>query len=338
MIPIKNIYYMLSYAFNELHKKGYEQLAHEEFRNIYELYAEILVQGINKQIKRGIEQIYHDHTEQISTIRGKLNITDSILPLVKQKQVICQYDEYTTNSYKNKIIKTTIHELLKTDINTKRRKKLKKLLVYFTEVDLLDKHNINWQHNYNKNNKTYQMLINICYLVITGLLQRQTRGTNKLITLDEDNMSRLYEKFILEYYKKEHPELRPRASHIPWQTDNNNMLPRMKSDTTLTKEENTLIIDAKYYKKTLQEHYQKKTIHSQNLYQIFTYVKNKKAQPGQENRNISGMILYAKTDEDEYPDNTYNLSGNTITVKTLDLNQDFMGIKKQLEQIIMEFL
>ena len=48
-------------------------------------------------------------------------------------------------------------------------------------------------------------------------------------------MCRLYEKFILEYYRKEHPEIRASASQIPWDTDDDyrEMLPVMQSDIML---------------------------------------------------------------------------------------------------------
>ena len=151
-------------------------------------------------------------------------------------------------------------------------------------------------------------------------------------------MPHLYEKFILEYYKREHKEVKAEASYISWQLDDENdlLLPTMKSDITLSDENNVLIIDAKYYKKTLQEHYSNKSVHSNNLYQIFTYVKNRDVELKEKNMKVSGMLLYAKTDEEQYPDNTYNMSGNRISVKTLDLNQDFDGIKEQLDDIVYE--
>jgi len=77
------------------------------------------------------------------------------------------------------------------------------------------------------------------------------------------------------------------------------------------------------------------TIHSHNLYQIFTYVKNMDlARSG----NISGLLLYAKTDEDIVPDNDYIIGGNRISVKTLDLNTDFSNISKQLNAIVEKML
>ena len=48
----------------------------------------------------------------------------------------------------------------------------------------------------------------------------------------------------------------------------------MQTDIHLQKENDVLIIDAKYYSHTTQSQFNKNTIHSNNLYQIFTYVKN----------------------------------------------------------------
>lgn len=339
MIPIKNIYYMLSYAFYELHKKGYEKLKTEIFDNILELFSEILILGINKQIKRGVDKNYQNHTEQLSTIRGKIDITESINPLIKHKQLVCEYDEFSTNTYMNRIIKTTIFHLLRSELSKMRKKKLKKFLLYFSDVDTLEIKSINWKIRYNRNNQTYRMLINVCYLTIRCLLQQEKKGNIKLMELDEENMSRLYEKFILEYYKREHPEVNARSSYIKWQLDDDYdlMLPVMKSDITLSQENNVLIIDAKYYKHSLQVFYDKKSIHSNNLYQIFTYVKNKEVELKDIEHNVGGMLLYAKTDEDDFPENTYSMSGNKISAKTLDLNVDFEKIKEQLDTIIEEF-
>ena len=135
-------------------------------------------------------------------------------------------------------------------------------------------------------------------------------------------MHRLYEKFILNYYKKEHPSINSSASQISWQLDDGEdyMLPRMQSDIILEYFEKVLIIDAKYYFHTTQSYYNTNTIHSGNLYQIFTYVKNKQLE--NDDFMVSGMLLYAGNDEEILPDNTYKMSSNTISVGTLDLNQD----------------
>ena len=101
----------------------------------------------------------------------------------------------------------------------------------------------------------------------------------------------------------------------------------------LSQGEKTLIIDAKYYSYSTQIQYDKHTLHSGNLYQIFTYVKNKDAELANKPHEVSGMLLYAKTDEELYPENEYRMSGNRIEVRTLNLEGDFASIKEQLDGI-----
>lgn len=341
MIRIQNIYYMLAYAFQVLNEQGYRNIATEDFENTAELCAAILARGINTQIKRGLGKEYIPRTEALSSLRGKIDITESIkTQALQRKQLVCSYDEFSVNSYMNRIIKSTVLLLLRADITKARKKELRKLLVFFDDVDVIDLYSVNWNMQYNRNNQTYRMLISICYLVVKGLLQTQSDGTTKLMDfLDEQRMHRLYEKFILEYYRKEYPQITANASQIPWQLDDDMsaMLPVMQTDIMLSHGEKTLIIDAKYYAHSTQIQYDKHTLHSGNLYQIFTYVKNKEAELADRPHEVSGMLLYAKTDEDIYPENAYRMSGNRIEVRTLNLDGDFDSIRSQLDGIAEKY-
>lgn len=338
MIKIKNIYYMLSYAFQTLNGKGYNKIASEEFENTAELFSEILIIGVSRQIKQGLVKDYIEINETTSSIRGKINITESInSQSFLKKQLNCTYDEFSLNCYLNQIIKSTMNLLLKADISHERKKKLKNLLMYFSEVDLIDLKSIDWKIRFDRNNQTYKMLLGVCYLTIEGLIQTTSKGDAKLLEfIDDQRMSRLYEKFVLNYYIKEHPEITASASQIKWQLDDFNdfMLPKMQSDVYLEYENNVLIIDTKYYSHTTQSYWDVNTVHSGNLYQIFAYVKNKESELKGKEYSVSGMLLYARTTESIQPDNDYLMSGNKISVKTLDLNKEFNVIKKQLDYIV----
>ena len=336
MIPIQNIYYMLSYAFQTLQADNYKDLATEKFHNTAELCAAILDKGIGIQLKRGLRRDYVSKSESLSTLQGKLNISESIkTQTMLKKQMICIYDEFSINTEFNQIIKSTVLLLLKANITNSRKKSLRKLLLFFSDVNEIDLHFVNWNQQYNRSNQSYQMLIGICYLVYKGLLATQSDGNTKLMDFfDEQRMCRLYEKFLLEYYRKEHPELTANASQITWQLDDteNQMLPKMQTDIMLSKNNNILIIDAKYYSHMTQQQYGIHTLHSNNLYQIFTYVKNKEFELKNCEHTVSGMLLYAQTDEDIIPNNTYHMSGNQISVYALDLK-----ISKALDDIAKNF-
>jgi 5-methylcytosine-specific restriction enzyme subunit McrC len=229
------------------------------------------------------------------------------------------------------------HAKVKTDY----KDELKKKLLYFSNVDTLDLTGVRWTTiRFQRNNQTYRMLISICQLIVEGMLITTEKGEYRLASfVDEQRMCRLYEKFILEYYNKHFPNLSVHASQIPWDLDDGirTMLPIMQTDIHLQKGNKVLIIDAKYYSHTTQVQFDKHTIHSGNLYQIFTYVKNEDYSFKDKPHEVSGMILYAKTDEEIQPDNTFMMHGNRISVKTLDLNKPFAEIAQQLNAVAKEY-
>ena len=109
----------------------------------------------------------------------------------------------------------------------------------------------------------------------------------------------------------------------------------------LTKGNTVLIIDAKYYTQTMQSHYNVRKLHSGNLYQLFTYVKNKDKDKkfGNQPHTVSGMLLYAKTDEGLQPcDEKYVMGNNMIIVRTLDLNREFNEIANNLRDIAKKYV
>lgn len=260
MIKYKNIYYMLSYAFDVLKQQGYEDVASEEFDNIADLFSKILVKGMKIQIKRGLAKEYIESKEELRTFKGKINISDSLKHMTLQnKKVICSYDELSKNSKMNQMIKTTLYYLLQSDASLKSKKEIKKILIYLSNVDIIPLSSFTWKLNFNKNNQTYKMLLSICYFVIKGMIQKTNEGNIKVLKfVDEQRMSRLYEKFILEFYKKERPDLKPAAKKINWALDDGieELLPEMKSDITLERDNKILIIDAKYYEHSMQSYYE----------------------------------------------------------------------------------
>lgn len=332
MIPIKNIYYMLSYAFSILREEKFKKVEIEEFDNIFEMLASIISKATSSLIKRGLGKNYISRIEETSLPHGKIDIAGSIKSnLINKHKLICEYDDYLPDTYLNQIIKLTMMLLIKQEINLKLKKELKVLLMYFKDVSIINYYSINWNITYNKNNQHYELLIGLSYLVLKGMLQTQSDGSIKLMNfIDEQRMSKLYEKFILEFYKKECSWMKVTSSKINWQLDNEDCdnLPSMQSDIMIENNNKILIIDAKYYSNNMQEYFDKKSIISTNLYQIFTYVKNKQYEDS--SKEVLGMLLYAKTNSEIQPDNFYIMSGNKLFIKTLDLSSEFKNIKSML--------
>lgn len=342
MIRIQNIYHMLAYAFRALHANGFERVSAESFDHTADLFAAILIKGIGGQLKQGLQREYISHEDALALPRGKIDVSSSIKQLTPLRhQLACQYDEFTENTYMNRILKTTCQILIRSnDIEKHRRSELKRLMLPLAFLEILPVSEIHWgKMRFHPGNSTYKILMNVCHLVIEGLLATQENGAFKLTKyLDDQSMCRLYERFLLEYFFKHHPDLCPSSPSIEWNLDSgsNDFLPRMYSDIVLSYEGRTLIIDAKYYGYALtrSQYANHDTLHSGNLYQIYAYVKNAdRARSGL----VSGLLLYAKTDEPITPNASYQMDGNMIRVSTLDLDSDFCCIQKQLDSIACRF-
>ncbi len=343
-IFIKNIYYMLSYAFQILKQSNYDEVSSEEFENVQDLFAAILSKGIARQLKQGLYREYITRNETLSVMRGKLDMQETLRNRIQRKQKLaCEFDELSENNLFNQILKTAIHYLLIDEgVDTERKSALKKILVFFDGIELLEPSEIPWSRlHYQQNNKNYEMLMNVCYFVLDSLLQTTEKGEYRMADFSDEHMARLYEKFILEYYQQHHTYLSEvRAGQVKWNLAGDSsesmirFLPIMQTDIMLRLKNQILIIDAKYYGKTLQQQYDKYTLHSNNIYQIFTYVKN---QDKDNTGNVAGILLYAKTDEDITPDCMFNMGGNQIGAKTLDLNKEFSLIAAQLDKLAEDF-
>ncbi len=338
-ILIKNIYYMLSYAFQTLNRSEYEDVAVEEFEDMHNLFAAILSKGIGFQLKQGLYREYLNRQENLTVMRGKINMPGTIRNRMAKKQILtCEYDELSENNLLNQVLKTTVMLLLRHgSVKSEYKDDLKKKMLFFSDVDTIEPTSIRWSSiRFQRNNQNYRMLLSICQLIIEGMLLTTDKGDYRMTTfLDEQRMCRLYEKFILEYYTKHYPKLSVSSSQIPWSLDDGigTMLPVMQSDIHLHMGNTVLIIDAKYYSHTTQTQFDKHTLHSNNLYQIFTYVKNRDYDFDKKDHKVSGMLLYAKTEEEIQPNNVYQMHGNQITVRTMDLNLPFAEIAGQLDEI-----
>jgi len=336
-ILIKNIYYMLSYAYKTLKSDGADKIAGEEFDTLHDLFAAILCIGVGSLLKRGLYRGYVTQTDQLAVLRGKIRITESInRRSLQNKRLVCEYDEFTEDTLHNRILKCAMRLLLRHGaVRDENRAALHKLALYFGSVTDILPESIRWDAiRYSQNNAHYQTLLGICRLLIEGLLQTSQSGKRKLTTwLNDDALSALYERFVRAYYQKWFPQLGANATEVKWdvplETDTQ-YLPKMRTDITLKKASRTLIIDTKCYSRTMSARFDKLTYSSANLYQILAYVTNRVATTGED---VSGMLLYAKTDEDITPDGEYTILGRKIEVRTLDLNCDWNAITKQLDGI-----
>jgi len=331
---------MMAYAFRDIHQNGQDRFASEDFDTIHDLFAEILIRGIGSQIKRGLHRDYRRRSEELATVRGRIDLTrtSAALSMVRGR-VVCEFDEYDLDTLHNRILKCVMILLIRQgSVSRERQDALRRLLPCFDSVEQVAPVSIRWsQLSFSRSSAPYRMLMGTCELVIRGLLPTEDPGANSLLSwVADEQMSSLYERFLLEYFRLHHPDLSPSAAKVQWDLDGEassgmEQLPAMYTDITLRRGGRKVIIDAKYYSESMQvSQYGKSSVRSAHIYQIHSYTKN--ADVGRDG-SVSGMLLYANTDAGLQPDLDATIQGNRIAARTLDLNLQWDALRAQLEEI-----
>lgn len=284
VIPIRNIYYMLSYAYDVLNEGDNASLAREDFDNIYDLLGKILANGSKLLIKRGFNREYVCMSDELPVLRGKIDIGDSVRKqnFIRGK-LSCEFDELSVNILFNQILKTSIEGLINyKKLDTRVKEELINISRYFQEIESVRLQKFHFSRlSYHRNNRFYRLLIDICELLYDEtIVASQKGGTVFKDFIRDRRMATLYEKFILKFYKKELPCLRVYSPIIEWEKDavfehvGESFLPIMRTDIVLQSDKTQLIIDAKYYSNALQirDVGDTKKLISSNLYQIYTYI------------------------------------------------------------------
>ena len=339
---VKNIYYMLCYSFNKdlLTQRDVSNVDSESFDNIYNLFSIILCMMIRKQIKKGMNKDYINKIEDLSTVKGKINLSETVITnsITKQK-LVCNFDEFSENNPLNQIIKTTANYLIKSNkIGNATKRELKKSMIYFNKVDIIDPSSINWKTLiFNRNNNGYKNIMVLCELILKGLIVSDEKGEKQFKEfLDETALHRIYENFIKEYFRK-HYNLNAGSRNLSLTEEAVEYIGMMKTDITLETEDRMLIIDAKFYDHILNpgRFIGSQIISMNNIYQINTYVENQLQKTG---KKVKGMLLYAQTIDEPSIDIKVPINEKEIMIKTLDLNQDWKHISGTLDNIALAFI
>lgn len=349
-IPVQNLYYLLSYAWEEKLSAGeLESIDSSSCPNLESFFAEVLTRRLAPLIHRGLDRAYIKHEELTSQPKGRIDFSASAKRQTwLQGRMHCSYDNLSRDVLHNRIIKCTLKLLYyQCRIEGKLQKKLHDQLDYFSEVQDIRVTGRSFQRiQLHRNNKAYRFILQLCELVHSSLLpEHDTQGRRKFRRIEEDAkvMPYVFENFILNFAKRNILSARSHRPVFKWIADYHSpqteaVMPKMMTDVTIEwKTGRKLILDCKYYKQAFSvrsygENKEVERLKTNNLYQVFSYLMNaRQHKDGWE--EVEGMLLYPTTTDDFHHDMT--LSGqHRMQVCSINLNQDWRGIEEQLMHLL----
>ncbi|UYZ62006.1 5-methylcytosine restriction system specificity protein McrC [Hymenobacter weizhouensis] len=338
MIPIQNLYYLLCYAWNRLPERD-ELLATEAepFHRPLELLAHVLLVGTRRLLRQGLAVAYAERTEELPELRGRVQLAPSLARnLLPQGRAVCRFDELGPDTPFNRLLLGTLQQLSRTrSLPAPLRQELRTVQRRFPAMVVPEPLSSATLRAVRRLRPTgpASFLLNVCELIYASALPTpDAEGPARFrdFRRDEALMARLFEQFVRNFYRLEQRRFRVLSETIRWQATAEqdaslDLLPAMITDTTLESPARKIILDTKYYTAALRPRYNQQKLLAPHLYQLYAYLQNQPAAPGQ---LLEGILLYPAATHTA--DLRYTLGGHPVRIVTLDLNQPWQQIAADL--------
>jgi len=334
-IPIQNLYYLLCYSWNYLKQGELIDISRLSGATPVDLFAKVLCDGIEHLARRGLEKGYEPHEDEIAGIRGRINVLAScrkFLPL--HGRAVCQFDELTSNTLSNQILKSTLRLLAQDPALDKELQK--RVQIIDQRLEGISRVQLSSQCfrrvQLHSNNRFYRFLLSVCEFILRASLIDQRSGKYKFrdFVRDERLMALVFQNFLFNFLRLELPDAKVKREQIGWRASSETdvelkLLPRMETDISLRRGSQYTVIDAKYYQNTLNQHHGVDKLHSGNLYQLMGYLSNL---PPDSSPKPSGMLIYPQVEKRLR--HKYLIQGFEVMTCTINLNQDWGDLKQEI--------
>lgn len=336
-IPIKNLYYIFCYAWANFPSGGMVEVGKDDAPDLQNLFTKLLIENLNRIIRRGVARGYVSREEDLKGPRGRL-LLDEIIKrqTLLRREAACQFDELQTDILKNQIVKATAKMLERSpNVEKPYRHELGSLARRLDAVsDIRLSSGAFRRVQISRNDRSYGMLMKLCeFVFLSALPEEDGAGAGFADVLDDEViMSTVFEDFLRNFFVHEQAEFTVSRDQYYWDAvslteTGSNLLPVMQTDIVLRSPDRTIVADAKYYREALKGR-EKSTpkLISSNLYQLFTYLHH--AQRREPGKQIDGMLIYPTVGYELREE--YALSGHRVCISTINLDQDWPKIHDDL--------
>jgi 5-methylcytosine-specific restriction enzyme subunit McrC len=355
-IPVRNVWHMLLYAWNEApldDLRGWvlKGAFVEQAPTLDTLLASVLIRLVQQRLRIGLAHEYVDEAGTLRGLRGRIDFGETIRQhALERGQLICEFQGYGANSLKNQIVRTTLARLIKIgrfgpepaqvrEIQQKLRRVLRDLDgIDFIELtpDLI-RRQLNARGGHDRD---YRLMLCICDLIfqrqMPADLEGHTTGIVPLIERELLVLYRVYERFVANFYRLHLRDWEVSAQkRLEWHAEQaNERLPLMIPDIVLQERGSgsMIVLDTKFTAKSLTENqWGKAVFDSSHLYQLYAYLKSQE-HLSEMHRKAVGVLLYPAV-HTRFSEKA-RLQDQVIRIESVDLAAPWQGVERQLMELI----
>ena len=342
-IPIRNLWHMLLYVWNEPSFSGWVTPAEvESAPTLDALFALVLTRSMQQRMRIGLGHAYVDEAKSIRGVRGRINFSESLKRhAFEQGEADCNFQQFSANEPRKQIIRSTLLRLIQAgqfgpdrakaeDLRHRMRRLVRSLdgigLIELTPA-LVSRHLLV------QNDNDYRSMLSVCELVLQRQMPLETWGIHTLPDLDRDTLilHRIYEKFVASFYRMrlQDWQVTPQK-RLDWHASGtNDHLPSMVPDLVLQNRETgqLVFLDTKFTGGLIENQWGKPVYDSSHLYQLYAYLRSQEHLSAT-HQAASGILLYPAA---QYLfSERVQLQQHLIRMECLNLAAPWQEVERQL--------
>ena len=342
-IPIRNYYYLLCYAWDHIEDlDAVETSKLNEMDRVQDLFGKILAEGVFQLLRRGLDRGYQETMEDLPGVRGKLAISEMAKRALRVRgRAACIFEELTHDVHYNRIIRSTLRDLL--DLSDLDKDVRAEVRLAFQKLEGVSLIKVN-RHAFrmvqlDRNKRRYRFMLSVCELIQESLLVESGKGTSEFRDFRDDykRMWKLFEDFATEFYRREQDEFRISSQEVirfheasAINEADLGKIPVMQADILLDSDDRRIILDTKFYSNPMDGKYGDK-LDSSNLYQLLAYIRNREAAKPIGPKH-EGVLLYPVVNGPIRVD--VRLEGYRVQARGIDLAQEWEGVHRDMLEIV----
>ncbi|MEP9324991.1 5-methylcytosine-specific restriction endonuclease system specificity protein McrC [Paraburkholderia phymatum] len=347
-IPIKNLWFLLSYAHNLARFADRLPVEIGEQDDIPELLGRLLAFLVERRIKRNLTRAYQPREARLTRVRGRIDLVKTLSAgELQQGRIICRFEELDADTPRNQLVRYALAHIASTvrDQALERRcgllaSELGRLGVSFRRPSRSEMA----REQIGRNDADDAALIVVSNLALDPRLPSEESGDSRVARLQRDErlLPYIFEKAIAGFYMHELPNkewrVRPQkvlawpvASPTPGLHD---LLPGMQADIVIDSRitNRRVVVDTKFTDILTRNQFGTQRFKSNYLYQMFAYLRSQTGFGDKHAEEAEGLLLHPSVGL--HVDESFFVQGHRMRFATVDLGGEIHSIHSALAALV----
>lgn len=300
---------------------------HTEKLSLLEIFIKMFLDEVSVLTKQGLKAAYMPVEANERFYKGKLLASQNIKHnLMNYERFFVRYDDFSFNRPENRLIKSTLHFLLKQTVDSRNRHNAARLLTFFESVDYSESYESDFSKCISDRSMNhYDKALSWCRVFLKGNSFTAFAGSEVALALLFP-MEKIFESFVAAKFRKHlgnGVSLRTQDTRYSL-FDSPTCAFALRPDLVLESGERTFVLDTKW--KLLSDNVRNNGISQSDMYQMYAYSKKYNAD--------SVVLLYPQSDNVSKGEIRYASEDNVkVDVSFIDLRNVDSSITKLMSMV-----